>query len=117
MELPDKMTYEECYGPAMEITEQQTADDYFAALVRRCMRLNPRRTREKVEAIERTNLGYYAGYYPHETRLRVERLFRCVHPFLGPASDHVWTAEEAFEAGMTCAAYFRKKHKFQGVRR
>lgn len=80
-ELKDGGTIGDLYGPAMKITNQDEADEYFAALVRRAMRrgLN----REPAEAQERSNLGYYAGYYDAETRERVERLFRCSHPVFG----------------------------------
>ncbi len=45
------------------------------------------KTREEAEEIERANLGYWAGYYRPETRERVERLFRCAHPFFGSIAE------------------------------
>lgn len=57
-------------------------------------------TREEAETIERTNLGYFAGYYSHATRERVERLFRCAHPFFGSiAEKEPMAPEEIFEMG------------------
>jgi len=44
--------------------------------------------------------GYYAGYYDHETRERVERLFNCTHPIFGDAATHQPTAEESLNAGL-----------------
>lgn len=85
MTLPDKMTIGEAYGPAMAITEQAAADEYFAALVSRAMHTQGI-NREPAESQTRQNLGYYAGYYDHATRERVERLFRCSHPVFGAVS-------------------------------
>jgi hypothetical protein len=94
------MTMGEIYGPAMEMTEQGEADAYFETLVEMTMRLGAK-TRAEAEAIERSNLGYYAGYYDNETRARVERLFRCEHPVFGPiALVGPPTVEEAFRLGM-----------------
>lgn len=99
--MKDKITIGEKYGPAMEITDQVTADKYFNECVEHTMRFG--HTRENAENIERSNLGYYAGYYSHETRLQVERLFRCSHPMLGKAGPKPPTPDECFAAGQ--AAY------------
>jgi len=68
----------EKYIPAMELTTQEDADAYFEKCVQHSMSFG--KSRDEAEAIERSNLGYFAGYYSHETRERVERLFRCEHP-------------------------------------
>lgn len=73
------------YCPAMEITDQAEADRYFEQCVAESMEYG--RTRAEAESIERANLGYYAGYYDHETRVRVERLYRCKHPIFGSAQE------------------------------
>jgi hypothetical protein len=96
-ELPDVMTYGDKYRPAMEMTDPQEAAEYFEVCVQHCMRHG--KTRQEAEDIERKNLGYYAGYYSTETRLRVEKLFSCQHPFFGKAADGVPTSEEAFSMG------------------
>ena len=57
------------------------------------------KTREEAESLEKKNIGYFAGYYDHETRMRVEQLYNCVHPIFGAAKDHIPTPKEAFEAG------------------
>lgn len=96
--LPDNMTIGEAYGPAMEITDQQKANEYFEALVQNNMKHG--NSREEAESIERQNLGYYAGYYDNATRERVEMLFNCEHPVFGPIADNgAPTPEEALEAG------------------
>lgn len=90
------------YNPAMTITDQAEADAYFEECVGHCMGFGS--TREEAEQIERTNLGYYAGYYDAETRERVERLFRCAHPMFGAIAERGEpTAEEAFEMGKRLA--------------
>jgi hypothetical protein len=79
--FPANITSGEKYGPAMQITDQAEADAYFEKCVQHMMARG--RSREEAEQIERSNLGYYAGYYDTETRERVERLFRCAHPVFG----------------------------------
>lgn len=81
--MPSVITNGQKYGPAMTITDQAAADDYFAKCVRHMMARGHSRT--EAERIERANLGYWAGYYDDATRVRVERLFRCAHPVFGAA--------------------------------
>lgn len=97
-DMDSEITIRDKYAPAMEITDQAEADAYFERCVRHCMTFE--KTREEAEKIERANLGYYAGYYDHETRARVERLFHCAHPILGSLEQYrAPTSEEALEIG------------------
>lgn len=80
--MKDKITMGEKYGPAMEMNEEAPARAYFEELVEHTMRVL-KVGRPEAERTERSNLGYYAGYYDEETRQRVERLFRCAHPVFG----------------------------------
>jgi hypothetical protein len=91
-------TIGEMYHPAMKITDQAEADRYFEACVKHCMRFG--KSREEAESIQRSNLGYFAGYYDDETMARVNRLFRTTHPIFGGTTP---TAEEAFQAGVKMA--------------
>lgn len=101
--FPEKMTIGEKYDPAMEITNQAEADAYFQRCVDHSMTYH-RKTREEAETLERTNLGYYAGYYGAETRERVERLFSCTHPVFGSIAERGQpTPDEAFKAGVEFA--------------
>lgn len=87
------------YDPAMVIRDQAEADAYFERLVEHTMRVAGVE-REEAERIERANLGYYAGYSSHETRLRVESLFRCEHPVFGSAGTFGrWRNEQIAEMG------------------
>lgn len=104
MELPEKMTIGEAYEPAMKMTDEAAAREYFAALVDRHMRYFGK-SRAEAEQNERTNLGYFAGYYDNETRARVERLFSCSHPVFGSiAKVGAPTPDEALQAGRDLAA-------------
>lgn len=84
-DFPDKITIGDKYGPAMAITDGAEAKAYFRRCVRHTMRFNQEDVAD-AERIERINLGYYAGYYDHETRRRVERLFLAKHPVFGSAT-------------------------------
>jgi len=100
--MKKKITYGDKYGPAMKITDQKLADQYFEECVEHNMTFG--NSREKAEDNERQNLGYWAGYYDHETRLRVEKLFGCKHPVFGSAEDGKPTPGEAFEVGKKIGA-------------
>ena len=80
--LPERLTDGEKYRPAMEITDHTEAAEYFEALVEHAMRTG-KRDRAESERIERTNLGYYAGYYDPDVRARVAELYGAVHPIFG----------------------------------
>jgi len=110
--LPDETTLGEKYKPAMSIMDQATADEYFEVLVEHTMRIAGK-SRVEAESIERKNLGYVAGYYGHEVRLRVEKLFMCQHPMLGRASDGRPTPEEAFDAGVRWAERQKSGNKVE----
>lgn len=96
-----RKTIAQSYGPAMEIETQEEADRYFEELVDYHVAHVLGRSRADAAAIEKSNLGYYAGYCSHETRERVERLFKCSHPIFGSiAKNGAPTPESAFAAGM-----------------
>lgn len=98
--MKNPITIGEKYGPAMEITSEADANAYFEELVHHSME-HHEKTRPEAEALERANLGYFAGYYSDETRARVERLFKCQHPVFGSiAKNGAPTAEQAFVAGV-----------------
>jgi len=101
--LPHHITIGEKYGPAMKVKDEAEAAVYFERCVEHTMARG--RTRTEAEAIERSNLGYYAGYYDAETRERVERLFRCAHPVFGAIAERGQpTAGQAFSVGPKAAS-------------
>lgn len=99
------MKYAESYDVAMLIADdQELANKLFDAMVRTT--LDAKRddavafSRDQAEKLVRDNLGYYAGYYDDATRERVERLFKCQHPYFGPIKDGKPTPEECFRLGV-----------------
>ena len=76
-------TIRDCYAPAMEITDPFEAGRYFQELVEFAMQNNPSLTVDAAEKVERSNLGYYSGYYDTATMRRVLELFGAVHPIFG----------------------------------
>lgn len=96
--MEKNITIGEKYDPAMTITDPDEARAYFEVCVQHTMSFGM--AREEAEEIERINFGYYAGYYSHETRLRVEQLFNCSHPYLGKAEDGRPSVEAALQAGI-----------------
>lgn len=99
-------TLEELYDPAMLVTDPArsgvpVATEYLVALVARHRELWPDDGPEESEANVKSNLGYWAGYYSHETRERVEGLFGCEHPYFGSiAKNGPPTSEQAFMMGI-----------------
>ena len=92
---------------------QAEADLLFLDMVEHQMRTDPSISREQAEAVERHNLGYFTGYYSHETRARVERLFRCAHPVFGAiAVNGPPSPEQAFKLGLEMSEKHRaRKHE------
>ena len=99
--LPRKMTYGEAYDPVITITTVEEADEYLEALVERDIKYFGK-SRDESLRLERSNLGYWAGYCDDDTRRRVERLFNCAHPVFGAISEGIPTPspKEAFSAGL-----------------
>jgi len=97
------LTYGEALAPAMKITDQSDADQYKAAYMAYTDQFLKDGVSESgltCEQIVNTNLGYYAGYYSDEVRVRVERLFRCSHPIFGSIKDNgTPKGREAFQCG------------------
>ncbi len=89
----------ERYGPAMSVQDEEAARLYLEALVVETMMVSGL-SREAAVAQEKANLGYFAGYCDHETRLRVERLFDTVHPILGRADQGELTPQQVMGIGL-----------------
>ena len=108
-DLSKEISFAEKYGTAMDITTQEDADVYLETLIRHNMSFG--HSREEATTIEKSNLGYYAGYYSDDTRRRVEFLFQCEHPIFGSIIiKGSPTPEEAFQMGVELGkANFKKK--------
>lgn len=102
-ENKETLTYQECLGPAMKITNKEDAKQYKSAYIQFTEKFLKNGLSESgmtAEQIVNNNLGYYAGYYSNETRERVEKLFLCSHPIFGAIKENgAPTAKEAFEYG------------------
>ena len=84
---------------AMEVTDQVDANAIFLDMVKAGVESGL--TQEQSENVQRQNLGYFAGYYSHETRARVERLFKCAHPIFGAIAENgAPSSKEAFDIGV-----------------
>jgi hypothetical protein len=82
-ENKDVLTYGEALEPAMNITDQDDADQYKKAYIDYQLSYMENPSMKEAERIVNTNLGYFAGYYSDEVRERVERLFKCSYPIFG----------------------------------
>lgn len=97
------------YDHAMRITDQAEADAYLETLIVDNMEASGR-TRAEADEIVRENLAICAGYFSHETRARVERLFRCKHPMLGAIAEvGTRTPEQNYELGAEMMRALRAK--------
>lgn len=106
------MTYSKKYDLAMTLVDQGDADRYFERLVQETMLEG--NTREEAETIERSNIGYYAGYHLDETRARVERLFQCAHPVFGAIAEKgPATLEQIREMSPYLAEFVRKVREYE----
>jgi hypothetical protein len=96
------LTIGEKYEPAMEVTIQGEADEYFAPCVNQPMSYGA--DRAEAERDERINLGYFAGYYDTVMRERIERLFVWAHSVFGTIEHYdAPSAAEALLAGAVSA--------------
>jgi hypothetical protein len=88
---------------AIAVETQDAANVMFEQLVQEAMRENDNMGRAEAIDTVRDNLGYFAGYYDHDTRARVERLYQCEHPVFGPiATTRPPSAEEALALVKEC---------------
>lgn len=118
MNIPDfskKLTYGEALGPAMKITDQAEADQYFEAMVQAAMKDG--KIREEAERISKSNLGYFSGYYDQETMARVQKLFNCVHPIFGAVDQAKdLTTKDILEMGMTLGKKIKKGQSIETLK-
>lgn len=102
-ENKENLTYGDILEPAMKITTKKDAKQYleqYTAYIQKFIDKNPRTDGRTAESIAKENLGYWAGYYDNKTRKRVEKLFKCSHPYFGSIEEKgIPTAKEAFEIG------------------
>lgn len=97
----ETLTVKESLDPAMKITDKKDAEQYFRDLIVYYQNKNPKADITRVIEATKAALGYYAGYFDHETRERVEDLFECAHPFFGSIKENgPPTPEQVFKMGL-----------------
>jgi hypothetical protein len=100
-ENKESLTYGECLGPVMHITDPEDAKQYKAAYIAFIQKaLDKEPSDMTAEQIANNNIGYFAGYGSRETSERVHRLFMCSHPIFGNGYP---SAEEALKKGQEAA--------------
>lgn len=111
------LTYGEVLGPAMSVANHKEAAQYFENLIKYMMRFYPKdektgkkTTLEEHIRIQKSNLGYYAGYYDAATSERVAKYFGAVHPIFGTSRP---SPKKAFEAGMNVGKKGRFPHNIK----
>lgn len=111
MRFRNRATIGELYSPAMKIQTQEEADKYYDELLLHAMTHNPEnKSFEEIQAMIKSNLAYFAGYYDNETRERVEQLFQCAHPVFGAIAEKgPPTPEEAFQMGMDAGTKLKEQ--------
>lgn len=95
--MRENISIKDKYKPAMEMTDREEALEYFEKCVEHTMAFGS--SREEAIEIEKSNFGYYAGYYDHDIRIRVEELFGSIHPIFGSTKNGEPTQEGAFKMG------------------
>lgn len=104
--FPEKATIGDLYHPAAKLQTKEDAAEYLEALVDHCVQARAAAGdpvgREKAIAIQKSNIGYFMGYYDADTAKRVYWLIDgCVHPIFGTDRPD---AKEAFAAGVAAGS-------------
>jgi hypothetical protein len=69
---------------AMKVSTKEEADGWLDVAVRKLHAASQgSQTKIEIEFAIKSNLGWFAGYYSHEDRDRIEKLFGCQHPYFG----------------------------------
>jgi len=90
------LTIGQVYDPACSFVEtEEQAKKYFDLLVNYAVTIHSISVEEATKN-ELLNIGYYAGYYDNDTRIKMQKLFGAIHPIFGRVFP---TADEALEIG------------------
>ena len=92
-------TYGEQFTAALACTTPAEAEAWIEKEVEHYVQFHGKSVAEAVQIIK-SNIGYMAGYYDHETAQKIHRLFHAVHPIFGTADYHETVSpKEAFDLG------------------
>ncbi len=92
-------SYGDQFRAALACKTKQEADDWLAKEIQ-YYEDEYNKAADEARSTIMNNLGYMAGYYDHETAVKIEKLFGALHPIFGSATYHKdITPEQAFNAG------------------
>lgn len=107
-------TIGELYNPAIELAKKgdtENAKKYFDALVEHSFDFSKAETpdgnisRDEIERIVHSNLGYWAGYHDKGTIEKVHAVYGSSHPIFGNSTP---TSSEAFNMGLELGKSLKK---------
>jgi hypothetical protein len=105
----DELSFHEIFEQALKINTKEEAASYLADYSKwiKIKSFGKEQVKEP-EDIIRENFGYYAGYYSHDVRRKIERLFECEHPIFGSIEKNgPPTMQQAFALGLEMGAKIR----------
>ncbi len=107
----DELSFHEIFEQALKINTKEEADVYldeYSKWIR--LRSFGKELVKEPEDIVRENFGYYAGYYSHDVRRKIEGLFECEHPIFGSIEKNgPPTMQQAFALGLEMGAKIREE--------
>jgi hypothetical protein len=104
--IKDGANIGDLYNPAIEIAktgDKEKAKRYFDALVSHALEYSKIETpeedisKDEMERIVHSNLGYWAGYHDKGTIEKVHKVYGSSHPIFGNSTP---TPSEAFNMGL-----------------
>ena len=98
----EELSFHEIFEQALKIRDKEDAQQYLQSYSYWILVKNVGKpmVKEPID-IAKENFGYWAGYYSHDTRYKIESLFECEHPVFGSiAKKGPPTAEQAFKLGL-----------------
>lgn len=84
----DSTTFGDLLKPAVEIAKRGDHEEgqrWWAAYTRYLVK-DWGHSPDKAEQIIRSNVGYWSGYYDHDTMVLIQDFYRVAHPVFGRAT-------------------------------
>lgn len=105
----DELSFHEIFEEALKIGTKEEAAFYLEEYSKwiRIKSSDKLKVNEPLD-IAKENFGYWAGYYSHDVRKKVEHLFECEHPVFGSIEKNgPPTPEQAFALGVEMGAKWK----------
>ncbi len=96
---------------------RNTRQDLVQAYVEEVARFKPACADDEAHTWARKQIAYWAGYFTHTIRLRVEALYGQAHPILGPATAGPAQPVDSLIKGMQMGAMLKKMSEFSWLTR